>query len=74
MKAEEVVFKDLLNQNTQYVVPLYQRTYSWDEKQWEQLWDDIIDIYTLSSPRNHLSRVNVCVNEIRRRPSPALIL
>ena len=53
MKAEEVVFKELLSQNTQYVVPLYQRTYSWDEKQWEQIWDDLIDIYTLSSPRNH---------------------
>ena len=53
MKADDVLFKQLLNQNTQYVVPLYQRTYNWTERQWEQLWDDIVDIYSLPSPRNH---------------------
>ena len=26
-------------------IPLFQRTYDWEKKQWEPLWDDIIEIY-----------------------------
>ena len=53
MKAGEVVFQDLLNGQIQYAVPLYQRTYSWEEEQWEQLWDDLLEVYAMSEPRNH---------------------
>lgn len=53
MEAKQVIFQELLNGARQYVVPLYQRTYSWEEKQWEQLWDDILDVYSMESPRNH---------------------
>ena len=53
MKAGEIVFQRLLDGKVQYVVPLYQRTYNWEEKQWEQLWDDLLEVYALSEPRNH---------------------
>ena len=53
MKAGETVFQNLLNGQIQYVVPLYQRTYSWGEEQWEQLWDDVLEVYALPTPRNH---------------------
>ena len=53
MEAKQVIFQELLNGARQYVVPLYQRTYSWEERQWEQLWDDILDIYSMESPRHH---------------------
>ena len=53
MKASEVVFQELLNGKIQYVIPLYQRTYSWEEEQWEQLWDDLLEVYVLVSPKNH---------------------
>lgn len=53
MKAGEVVFQKLLDGKIQYVVPLYQRTYSWEEEQWEQLWDDLLEIYTMEVPKNH---------------------
>ncbi len=33
-------FKD--SQNNQFVIPIYQRLYSWEKEQCEQLWDDII--------------------------------
>lgn len=46
MKAEATTllkfFKD--NQNNQFVIPIYQRVYSWEKEQCEQLWDDIIKI------------------------------
>ena len=53
MKATETVFQKLLDGKMQYVVPLYQRTYSWEQKQWEQIWDDLIEVYSLEFPRNH---------------------
>lgn len=53
MKAGEVRFQQLLNGKIQYRVPLFQRTYSWNQDQWEKLWDDILEIYMLDKPRNH---------------------
>ena len=53
MTAGEVIFQKLLDGKIQYVVPLYQRTYSWEEKHWEQLWDDLLEIYALPTPKNH---------------------
>ncbi len=32
------------NQKNQFVIPIYQRLYSWEKKQCKQLWDDIIKI------------------------------
>ncbi|WP_100948700.1 DUF262 and DUF1524 domain-containing protein [Helicobacter pylori] len=32
------------NQNNQFIIPIYQRVYSWKKEQCEQLWDDIIKI------------------------------
>ncbi|GAA8053051.1 DUF262 and DUF1524 domain-containing protein [Helicobacter pylori] len=32
------------NQKNQLVIPIYQRVYSWEKKQCEELWDDIIKI------------------------------
>ncbi|WP_172386812.1 DUF262 domain-containing protein [Streptomyces sp. MNP-20] len=44
MQAKETVFADLMQGRTQqFQVPLYQRTYSWSEKQLAQLWNDILE-------------------------------
>lgn len=42
MKATETKLLTLLQKSPQFVIPIYQRTYSWNEKQCRQLWDDII--------------------------------
>jgi uncharacterized protein with ParB-like and HNH nuclease domain/predicted transport protein len=42
MKATEAKLLDLLNKAPQFVIPIYQRTYSWTDKECRQLWDDII--------------------------------
>lgn len=34
----------LANPSTRYEIPVYQRPYSWDEEQCEQLWQDILTI------------------------------
>lgn len=42
MKATEAKFLDFLKKSPQFVIPIYQRTYSWTERECRQLWDDII--------------------------------
>lgn len=42
MKASEARLLDFLKKSPQLVIPIYQRTYSWTERECKQLWDDII--------------------------------
>ncbi len=42
MKATEAKLLDLLKKSPQFEIPIYQRTYSWTEKECRQLWDDIV--------------------------------
>ena len=42
MRAHEVSFLDLVQGEKQFQVPLYQRTYSWGDKQLAQLWRDLL--------------------------------
>ena len=35
---------ELLGNDKSYIVPRFQRSYSWDEENWEDLWLDIIDL------------------------------
>ena len=53
MQAGQVVFKDLLISDSQYRIPLFQRTYDWREPQWERLWEDLQAIYVMDEPRSH---------------------
>ncbi|MFP6266412.1 DUF262 domain-containing protein [Helicobacter pylori] len=44
MKADAIKLLDFIGkcQGNQFVIPIYQRVYSWEKEQCEQLWDDII--------------------------------
>lgn len=42
MKATEAKLLDFLRKSPQFVIPIYQRTYSWTERECRQLWADII--------------------------------
>jgi len=42
MKATEAKLLAFLQKSPQFVIPIYQRTYSWTDKQCQQLWDDIL--------------------------------
>lgn len=41
MKATEAKLLAFLQKSSQLIIPIYQRTYSWTEKQCLQLWEDI---------------------------------
>ena len=42
MKATEAKLLSFLQKSPQFVIPIYQRTYSWTNKQCQQLWDDVL--------------------------------
>jgi uncharacterized protein with ParB-like and HNH nuclease domain len=41
MNVEVLNIKQFLKDDLEYIIPIFQRTYSWGKEQWEQLWDDI---------------------------------
>jgi uncharacterized protein with ParB-like and HNH nuclease domain/predicted transport protein len=42
MKATEANLLAFIRRSPQFVIPIYQRAYSWTEKECRQLWDDIL--------------------------------
>jgi uncharacterized protein with ParB-like and HNH nuclease domain/alkylated DNA nucleotide flippase Atl1 len=42
VKAVDANLLEFLKKGTQFVVPIYQRVYSWDTAECERLWDDIL--------------------------------
>ena len=42
MKATEAKLLEFLKKSPQFVIPIYQRTYSWTERECRQLWNDIL--------------------------------
>ncbi|WP_120922149.1 GmrSD restriction endonuclease domain-containing protein [Helicobacter pylori] len=76
MKAEATTllkfFKD--NQNNQFVIPIYQRLYSWEKEQCEQLWDDIIKIGGNDEMNGHFIGSILYVLDGNTPSSPLLII
>jgi len=44
LKANATKLLGFLHKASQFVIPIYQRNYSWDEKQCQQLWEDILRV------------------------------
>ena len=42
MKATEAKLLDFLKKSPQFVIPIYQRAYSWGDRECRQLWEDIL--------------------------------
>jgi uncharacterized protein with ParB-like and HNH nuclease domain len=53
MKASETNLQPVIEGTKQYVVPLFQRAYSWDDKQWGTLWEDVTALTEEEQPRDH---------------------
>lgn len=47
-------FLDLVGNGRRYVVPPFQRDYSWEEEQWEDLWNDIETLRASPSERHYM--------------------
>lgn len=53
MQAGETTLKEIIQGEKQYIVPLFQRSYSWGKSQWEQLWSDIVELLENESNSPH---------------------
>lgn len=53
MQAKETKLQDIIEGTKQYVIPLFQRTYSWTQKEWEVLWKDLVELCEMENPRTH---------------------
>ena len=63
MNAKETKIQPFIEGTKQFVVPLFQRPYSWERKHWETLWDDLMELYEeeqYSGPQN-LDSQGACI-------------
>ncbi|MGN8479723.1 GmrSD restriction endonuclease domain-containing protein [Helicobacter pylori] len=62
------------HQNNQFVIPIYQRLYSWKKEQCKQLWDDIIKIGGNDKMNGHFIGSILYVLDGNTPSSPLLII
>ena len=53
MKAQDLQFTQLIQGAKQFIIPIFQRTYSWEKHHCEQLWNDIIRVGKHSDLDSH---------------------
>ena len=53
MKAIDCPFAQIINGTSQFLIPVFQRDYSWTEAECEQLWEDILNIASDKTERGH---------------------
>jgi uncharacterized protein with ParB-like and HNH nuclease domain len=53
MQASETKLQKIIEGTNQYVIPLFQRPYSWKEREWQTLLDDIKELCSVDEPRPH---------------------
>ena len=51
MDAKPVTLSDILPGEGQYIIPVFQRYYSWEKKDWDTLWEDITEIMEDDDPK-----------------------
>lgn len=62
MEAKECKVQDILTENKKYIIPPYQRPYSWTPDNAEQLIDDIYQSY-LSDENEYFIGSMICINK-----------
>jgi uncharacterized protein with ParB-like and HNH nuclease domain/predicted transport protein len=53
MKATEAKLLEFVKKSPQFVIPIYQRTYSWTERECRELWEDVIRTGSTSAVSAH---------------------
>lgn len=61
MEANPVNIVEYFNGEKQSVIPLFQRPYTWDRKNWQTLWDDLLGQYDAGLESTHFMGAVVSV-------------
>lgn len=51
--TQNLTFRQLLGNGLQYHVPAFQRDYSWDVEEWDDLWQDMLGLFSDSAEPFH---------------------
>lgn len=62
MEAKECKIQDILTENKKYIIPSYQRPYSWNSDNAEQLIDDIFQSYSANEKEYFIGSM-ICINK-----------
>lgn len=62
MEAKESKIIDILSANKKYIIPSYQRPYSWEETHVEELLDDICDSFSVNN-REYFIGTLICIKK-----------
>jgi uncharacterized protein with ParB-like and HNH nuclease domain len=54
LATNTVNLSDLLSGEKRFEVPLYQRDYSWREDNWEELWNDILEVTSDDTSKHYM--------------------
>ena len=76
MKATGAPFSGLLQGQQHFVVPLFQRPYTWKEKDWRALFDDVLEVYGEGVEERHFvgSIVTKSLSATPEGVSPFLVI
>jgi len=59
LKTQDTTFLELIGNGKKYRVPPFQRDYSWEEEQWEDLWNDIDELASSPDGRHYMGALVV---------------
>lgn len=59
LNATTTTYLDLIGNGKRYRVPPYQRDYSWTEEEWEDFWNDVVDLHREPESRHYMGAVVV---------------
>lgn len=50
-------FQELIGNGKKYIIPEFQRDFSWKEEHWEDLWQDLVDIYEDKEEQHYMGAI-----------------
>ena len=66
LDTRTVNYQELIGNGRAFFVPPYQRDYSWRQEQWEDLWNDIVEIHKPHDARHYMGALVVEAQSDRR--------
>ncbi|MBO9318256.1 MAG: DUF262 domain-containing protein, partial [Chloroflexus sp.] len=59
LNTRTISYLELIGNGKRYRVPPYQRDYSWNEEQWDDLWNDIVDLHNQTDSYHYMGALVV---------------
>ena len=76
MKATEANLLEFIKKSNQFSIPIYQRLYSWTEKECGRLWNDIMTVGSKNIPSHFIGSIMYIEKGLYQisKPEPLLVI